>query len=149
MVRLRRQSLALVACIVLALMACAACGSAAGRPAAQARTTWPPLVSTLPAAATAAVAPPLSCPALIESRMTEAQRVGQLFLVAFEGDPAAEAASTAGTYHFGSWLMAASDTVSTSSMAAELRAVQSQATSRATRDVRFFVAANQEGGEVQ
>lgn len=148
MFRLRRQRLALVACIVLALTACVACGSAAGRPSAQAPTTWAPLVSTLPAA-TAAVTPPLSCPALIESRMTEAQRVGQLFLVAFEGDPAAEAASTAGTYHFGSWLMAASDTVSTAAMAAELRAVQSQATSRATRDVRFFVAANQEGGEVQ
>ncbi len=149
MFRLSRRCLALMACVVLTLTTCAACGSAAGRTAAKPPTTWEPLFSTVPAAAANGVAPPLSCPARIESQMTEAQRVGQLFLVAFEGDPAAEAASTAGSHHFGSWLLAASDTVSTTALAAELRAVQSQATSRATRDVRFFVTANQEGGEVQ
>lgn len=149
MFRLSRRCLVLMACVVLTLTACVACGSATGRAAARAPATWAPLFSTVPAAAADGVTPPLSCPARIESQMTEAQRVGQLFLVAFEGDPAAEAASTAGSYHFGSWLLAASDTVSTTALAAELRAVQSQATSRATRDVRFFVTANQEGGEVQ
>jgi beta-N-acetylhexosaminidase len=151
MSRLIRRRVALVACIVLALTACVACGSAAGRTAAQAPTTWAPLFSTLPATAAGAekVTPPLSCPVRIESQMTEAQRVGQLFLVAFEGDPAAEAASTAGTHHFGSWLLAASDSVSTTTLAAELRAVQAQASSSATRGVRYLLAANQEGGEVQ
>jgi beta-N-acetylhexosaminidase len=81
--------------------------------------------------------------------MTEAQRIGQLFLVAFEGNPVAEATSTAGTRHFGSWLLAASDSVSTTALAAELGAVQAQASSSATRGVKYFVAANQEGGEVQ
>jgi len=147
--RLTRRALALAASAALALTACAACGSPAGRTAAGAHTAWQPLVSPLPATATRSVARPLSCPARIEARMTEAQRVGQLFLVAFEGDPATEAASTAGSYHFGSWLMAASDTASTTALASELRAVQSQATAGATEGVRFFVAANQEGGQVQ
>jgi beta-N-acetylhexosaminidase len=138
-----------VACIALALTACVACGSAAGPTSAQAGATWAPLFSSLPPAATQAVAPPQSCAARTESGMTEAQRAGQLFLVAFEAPPASEAASTAGTYHFGSWLLAASNTVSTTTLAAELRAVQAQATTRATRGVRFYVAANQEGGEVQ
>jgi beta-N-acetylhexosaminidase len=149
--RLSRRGLALAACIVLALTACVACGSASGRTAAEAPTTWPPLFSTLPATAAGAegVRPPLSCPARIESQMTEAQRIGQLFLVAFEGNPVAEATSTAGTRHFGSWLLAASDSVSTTALAAELGAVQAQASSSATRGVKYFVAANQEGGEVQ
>jgi beta-N-acetylhexosaminidase len=147
--RLSRRGLALVACIASTVAACVACGSPAGHTAAQAPGRWAPLFSSLPGPAAAGVARPLSCAAQTESRMTEAQRAGQLFLVAFEEDPAAEAASTAGTYHFGSWLLAASDSVSTTALAAGLRAVQSQATADATAGVRFFVAANQEGGEVQ
>ena len=81
--------------------------------------------------------------------MTEAQRVGQLFLVGLEGDPVAEAAHAAAAYHFGSWLLGASGTAGVTGTAQLTGAVQSLASAHATDKVRFFIAANQEGGEIQ
>jgi beta-N-acetylhexosaminidase len=81
--------------------------------------------------------------------MTEAQRVGQLFLVGLEGDPVAEAARAAAAYHFGSWLLGASGTAGVTGTAQLTGAVQSLASAQATDKVRFFIAANQEGGEIQ
>jgi beta-N-acetylhexosaminidase len=81
--------------------------------------------------------------------MTEAQRVGQLFLVGLAGDPVAEAARAAAAYHFGSWLLGASGTAGVTGTAQLTRAVQSLASAHATDKVRFFIAANQEGGEIQ
>ncbi len=82
--------------------------------------------------------------------MTEAQRVGQLFLIGLVDDrlDAATVAAIA-TDHFGSvWF-----TAQTGSGAAAIRvvadAVQAQATAAATANVRFLVAANQEGGLIQ
>ena len=81
--------------------------------------------------------------------MTEAQRVGQLFLVGLEGDPVSEAARAAADYHFGSWLLGASATAGVTGTAQLTGAVQSLASAHATDKVRFFIAANQEGGEIQ
>jgi beta-N-acetylhexosaminidase len=81
--------------------------------------------------------------------MTEAQRVGQLFLVGLEEDPVAEATRAAAAYHFGSWLLGASGTAGVTGTAQLTRAVQSLASAHATGKVRFFIAANQEGGEIQ
>jgi beta-N-acetylhexosaminidase len=93
--------------------------------------------------------PPLSCPARVFSRMTVAQRVGQLFLVGIAGDPGAEVAQAVAAYHFGNLMF---DTTSTAALT-EVRqltfADQALATGRATARVRFFIAADQEGGEVQ
>ena len=80
--------------------------------------------------------------------MSEAQRVGQLFLVGIAGDPIAEVAQAVGTYHFGSLLFGDS-TAGVTADRQETRAVQSLASSAATARVRFFIAANQEGGQVQ
>jgi beta-N-acetylhexosaminidase len=81
--------------------------------------------------------------------MSEAQLVGQLFLVGIAGAPAAEVAQAVRTYHFGSLLW---EGTSTAGLAADRRAtqaIQSLASPAATAKVRFFIAANQEGGQVQ
>jgi beta-N-acetylhexosaminidase len=90
-----------------------------------------------------------SCPAQVFSRLTEAQRVGQLFLVGIAGDPVSDVAQAVAAYHFGSLLSAGNLTAGVAGLQQLTRGYQSLASSRATGGVRFFVAANQEGGEVQ
>lgn len=80
-------------------------------------------------------------------RLTLAERVGQLFLVGVTGDTAGPVTTAAlNTYHFGSLLMNATS-VGVASLAAATAHMQSLATING--GVRFFIAANQEGGEVQ
>jgi beta-N-acetylhexosaminidase len=93
--------------------------------------------------------PPPSCPSQIFSRMTEAQRVGQLFLVGIAGDPIAEVAQAVTTYHFGSLLFGTDTTAGVTGIRQVTRELQRLTSSYATAGVRFFIAANQEGGEVQ
>ena len=89
-----------------------------------------------------------ACVARVYGQMTPAQRVGQLFLVGLPDDLAGSASLAAlQDYHFGSVLLAESAD-GTASLAAADASIQALAPS-ATRGVRFLVAANQEGGEVQ
>jgi beta-N-acetylhexosaminidase len=81
--------------------------------------------------------------------MTEAQRVGQLFIVGIAGDPNSVIAPAVATYHFGSLLFASTNTAGLSAVLAMSQAVQALATARATAKTGFFIGANQEGGEVQ
>jgi beta-N-acetylhexosaminidase len=81
--------------------------------------------------------------------MTEAQRVGQLFLVGIAGDPIAEVAQAVTTYHFGSLLFGTDTTAGVTDVRQVTRDIQALTSSYATAGVRFFIAANQEGGEVQ
>jgi beta-N-acetylhexosaminidase len=81
--------------------------------------------------------------------MSEAQRVGQLFLVGIAGEPVPDVAQAVRTYHFGSLLFEGTSTASTAEIRSMTRAVQSMASSSATAQIRFFIAANQEGGQVQ
>jgi len=81
--------------------------------------------------------------------MSEAQRVGQLFLVGIVGQPVSDIAQAVRTYHFGSVLFGGDSTVGVAQIRQMTRAVQSLASAQATAQVRFFIAANQEGGEVQ
>jgi beta-N-acetylhexosaminidase len=81
--------------------------------------------------------------------MSEAQRVGQLFLVGMAGEPVPDVAQAVRTYHFGSLLFEGTSTASAAEIRSMTQAVQSLASSTATAQVRFFIAANQEGGEVQ
>jgi beta-N-acetylhexosaminidase len=84
------------------------------------------------------------------SKLTEAQRVGQLFLVGMSGDSAGSATAAAERqYHFGSMLFAANTSAGAQQVATTTKFVQSLATQADTGGVRFFVAANQEGGQVQ
>ena len=140
-------------CLLTLVLACSGCGPAAGtNPAARppgttaATATAPPVTSQ---AALPQDRQPLSCPARIFAGMTAAQRVGQLFLVGIADEPAYEVARPVATYHFGSLLFG----TTTSAHLAEIRQVtaadQALATPARTARVRFFIATDQEGGEVQ
>jgi beta-N-acetylhexosaminidase len=81
--------------------------------------------------------------------MSEAQRVGQLFLVGIAGAPETEVAQAVDTYHFGSFLWQGTSTAGVAADRQATQAIQSLASSAATARIRFFIAANQEGGQVQ
>jgi beta-N-acetylhexosaminidase len=147
----RRQ---LAACVLSLLSACSGCGlTSGGRPASGPPGTPASTQSTHPAPTQAAPSPqargPLSCPARVFSRMTVAQRAGQLFLVGIAGDPRSEVARAVAAYHFGSLLYGTTSTASLAEVRQVTAADQSLASSAATARVRFFIAADQEGGEVQ
>jgi beta-N-acetylhexosaminidase len=144
-----------------ALAGLAGCGT---RPAADPTHTLPtpashsasPRTAHVTQGATAgvrAVAPApakMACPGSVLARMTEAQRVGQLFLVGLPGnDVAGSVASTITSHHYGSAIFGANSSGGVAGARQVSDAVQALATRSATAGVKFFVAANQEGGEVQ
>lgn len=82
--------------------------------------------------------------------MTEAQRIGQLFNVGLDKnqlDAASRQAILAN--HFGSVWYRAKTTIGVTGVRKVADAVQALATKNATAGVKFYVAANQEGGLVQ
>ena len=85
----------------------------------------------------------------VYNQLTLAQRAGQLFLVAVPADSLAGTATARalGGYHFGSVLLPKT-AVGTAALASAATAIQALAPT-ATGGVRFLVAANQEGGEIQ
>jgi beta-N-acetylhexosaminidase len=133
-----------VACAVWLSLICSGCSA----PAPASGPSRGPLTSAKPRSELPSPASPPSCPAQVFSRMTEAQRVGQLFLVGIAGDPAAETADAVATYHFGSLLFGA-DKAGVAGIRPVTGAIQALASPHATGGVRFLVAANQEGGQVQ
>jgi beta-N-acetylhexosaminidase len=90
----------------------------------------------------------VSCAAQVFGRLTEAQRVGQLFLVGVTDDIAGPLTTAAmQQYHFGSLLLYPTSEGVTALAAAT---AHMQALGIAyDSGVRMFIAANQEGGEVQ
>ena len=109
--------------------------------------------SARPAATQAPPSPqapkPLSCAARVFSRMTAAQRAGQLFMVGIAGSPASKVARAVAAYHFGSLLFGTTTAASLTELRQVTAADQALASATATAQVRFFIAADQEGGEVQ
>jgi beta-N-acetylhexosaminidase len=82
--------------------------------------------------------------------LTEAQRIGQLFMVGLVQDDLDPGGVTAiAQYHFGSVAYTRRTSRGAAADRAVADAVQAQATQAATGGVRFFIAANQEGGLVQ
>jgi beta-N-acetylhexosaminidase len=115
-------------------------GTAAAQPAstASAGTVADPPTTGTPAAA---------CVAQMLGELTLAQRVGQLFIVGVDGDVAGPQLTAAErAYHFGSFLLNSSS-AGTEALATATAAMQQLAPD--TGGVRFFVGANQEGGQVQ
>ncbi|MER3417872.1 MAG: hypothetical protein C4343_01890 [Chloroflexota bacterium] len=91
-----------------------------------------------------------SCPAEVLARLTEAQRIGQLFAVGLPGNELGPAARTAiVSYHIGSWWFTQTTTLGAAAVRAVSRSVQAQVSGPSTGGVGFFVAANQEGGQIQ
>jgi beta-N-acetylhexosaminidase len=82
--------------------------------------------------------------------MTEEQRIGQLFLLGLANDQLGSAETDAiRTYHFGSVWFVEQSTTGATTIHAVADAVQGLATPETTAGIRFFVAANQEGGIIQ
>jgi beta-N-acetylhexosaminidase len=81
--------------------------------------------------------------------MTAAQRVGQLFLVDLASQPASAVARAVAAYHFGSLLFGTTTSASLAEIRQMTAADQALASRAATARVRFFIATDQEGGEVQ
>jgi beta-N-acetylhexosaminidase len=91
--------------------------------------------------------PAQACVEQVYGKLTLAQLVGQLFLVGVDGDTVGpEITAGESTYHFGSFLLNASG-AGTAALAAQTAAMQALAPD--TGGIRFFIAANQEGGAVQ
>ncbi len=142
---------------VAAVTVTAGCGSGSGGSASStaAPPASPPAIapssdaaSTVPSARPTPASPYGACVAQAYARLTEAQRVGQLFLAGLSPDVAGPVTAAAlRTYHFGSLLLSPTPEGVTT-LAAATAHMQSLAAS-ATGGVRFFVAANQEGGQVQ
>jgi beta-N-acetylhexosaminidase len=94
--------------------------------------------------------PPPSCAARVLASLSESQRVGQLFLLGLGGDRLGPATRRAiRQYHVGSVWFVATTSAGVAGVRAVADAVQAQTSSAATGGVGFYVAANQEGGEVQ
>jgi beta-N-acetylhexosaminidase len=139
-------------------VACAGCasvlGGPAGGPGASRFASASPAAPATAAPATAVVVPrpsrALSCARRVDARLTESQRVGQLFLAGLTSDAAGPATGAAlAEYHFGSVLLATDTSEGAPAVRAATDQIQLLATGRATGGIRFFIAANQEGGTVQ
>jgi beta-N-acetylhexosaminidase len=92
----------------------------------------------------------MTCAARTFGSMTEAQRIGQLFIIGLIHDrlDAPERAAIA-QFHFGSVTFTEKSYAGVAAIRAVADAVQALATPAATSGVRFFIAANQEGGLIQ
>ena len=93
--------------------------------------------------------PAAACVAQVLGNLTLAQRVGQLFVVGVDGNIAGPQLTAAEhAYHFGSLLLNKTS-AGTETLAARTAVMQGLASSSGTGGVRFFIAANQEGGQIQ
>jgi beta-N-acetylhexosaminidase len=108
------------------------------------------LGSIVPATAAPASAATATCADTVLGSMTESQRIGQLFMIALPNNRLSSTMRSAiATYHFGSFWFSARTTAGVTALRTVANAVQAQATLSATHHVRFFIAANQEGGLIQ
>jgi beta-N-acetylhexosaminidase len=147
--RLYRARTALTCAIGAACVAIAGCGllqPGAGPAASALATAHPPASGGDPAPTVTSVA--AACVNQVYGQLTDTERVGQLFLVGVDGDVAGpELTRAERAYHFGSLLLNVS-VAGTAALRAQTAQMQALAP-RATGGVRFFIAANQEGGNVQ
>jgi len=149
----RKLAATFLGCVLSLALACSGCGHSSGGHQAAGPPGTPAGISSARSAARQIPRPeaagPLSCPARIFSRMTAAQRVGQLFLVGIADEPGSGVARSVAAYHFGSLFFATTTTASLAEVRRVTAADQALASSAGTARVRFFIATDQEGGEVQ
>ena len=109
-----------------------------------------PSASVAPPTLAPSTPPVSSCATRTLATLSLAQRVGQLFNVGLDHDQVSAAARTAiVANHFGSVWYRAKTSIGVAGVRAVADAAQALATKTATGGIRFFVAANQEGGLVQ
>jgi beta-N-acetylhexosaminidase len=135
--------------IVPALVAlvCSACGGG-GTPATS-PTTPSPTLSPTSISPSPQPTETKDCVQQVFDSMSKAQRVGQLFVVGLAEDRLGSGEIAAiKDHHFGSVTFVVTTTEGAASVRATSEAVQALARGSA-RNVGFFVAANQEGGQIQ
>ncbi len=122
--------------------------SASAEPSAAAASASPSPAATPGGSASSTPEP--SCADRTLAGMTEAQRIGQVFMIGLEKDVlnAAERAAVA-DFHVGSFAFTTQSRAGVKAIRALTDAVQALATRESTAGVGFFVAANQEGGLIQ
>jgi beta-glucosidase-like glycosyl hydrolase len=102
------------------------------------------------AAAPAAAASTPADARVIFGRMTEAQRIGQLFMVGAAATGVSDATRAAiTTYHVGNVILTGRSSLGVTATRSITDGLQGRATTSATEDVPLFVATDQEGGQVQ
>jgi len=107
------------------------------------------LASVLPAPAASAGAPAGGAQAVF-NRMTQAQRIGQLFMVGGAATGVGPATLSAiSTYHVGNVILTGRSSRGVSATRAVTTGLQARAGSAATGGVPLFVSSDQEGGYVQ
>ena len=103
-----------------------------------------------PPQAAAAAVTPQSLAAAAYARMTQAQRIGQLFMVGGAVTGPGSATTTAvSTYHVGNVILTGRTTAGPNPVRAVAARMDALTTSAATAGVPLFIAADQEGGAVQ
>lgn len=131
-----------------AFVLCAACGiPAAGGP----HPSTTPTSTYTPATSPSPTTPPIpSCADRVFAGMTEDQRIGQLFLLGLAANQLGPAeVSEIQADHVGSVWFVDRTSAGAAAIRAVAAAVQAEVSGPATSNVRFFVAANQEGGVIQ
>ena len=94
--------------------------------------------------------PSVSCVASTFSSLTPAQRIGQLFVVGLRKNRLDESERTGiADLHFGSMAFTTQTSIGVDGVRRITDAVQELATPANTGSIRFFIAANQEGGLIQ
>ena len=150
-VQLRLAALFAAASLVAACAAPPAPSAASVVPRSSAGPRSTPTATPAPtvtASPTPSVAP--SCAQRVLTGMTEAQRIGQLFLLGLADDRLGPAELGAiRDEHVGSVWFTAQTSIGVAGIRAVAQAVQGEANPSSTADVGFFVAANQEGGLIQ
>src|ERR1700736_5962509 len=128
------------AALALVLAVSSGCGSAAAPSPTVSATP-----STMPT-----ITPPVACADQVFQAMTPDQRIGQLFELGLAGDHLGPTEiNMIQTDHIGSVWFVETSHAGVAGIAAVAAAVQAQVSSAATANVRFFIAANQEGGLIQ
>ena len=131
--------------IAVIAAACVSNGAAGPPP-----TTTAPRPTAISPTPSHVPSPPASCANVVFKRLTPPQRVGQLFALGLAGDRLGPGELEAiQSHHVGSVWFTETTTGGRSAIRAVAAAVQAQATHGATGGVRFYVAANQEGGVIQ
>jgi beta-N-acetylhexosaminidase len=132
--------------LLAALVLCAACGTpVAGTPLPSATPTTTATPATVPSPS-----PTSTCADRVFAGMTEDQRIGQLFLLGLAANQLGPAELTEiRADHVGSVWFVDRTSAGAAAIRAVAAAVQAEVSAPATANVRFFVAANQEGDVIQ
>ncbi|HVD31380.1 MAG TPA: glycoside hydrolase family 3 N-terminal domain-containing protein [Methylomirabilota bacterium] len=138
---------ALIRLLAVALLLAACTTSARPSPTPSATESPTPIATASPTPSPTATA---ECAVRVLASMTLEQRIGQLFLLGLANDQLGAAETNAiRTYHFGSVWFVEQSAAGAPAIRAVADAVQTLATPDTTAGIRFFVAANQEGGIIQ